>query len=279
MTAVPVLIRSSHPLPALAVTCITLIFGLSIGLETWRLAVLVAAALLNQLSVGLSNDWLDLRRDLAVQRTDKPLVRNQAQVLIVRNAAFITLGLCLVIPLFLGWACAVAHLGAVASGWAYNLKLKGTVVSWLPYALSFGLLPVVVSLAQGNLALPPVSTFVAGALLGVSAHFANVLPDLEDDRLNGLLGLPHRLERARSAVVLVAAMCAGSIVTALSIVDDSPLIGWASFAAALVLAAATSVLLATRPRSKWLFRLTLLSGVVNVATLALSFGQSRLLAI
>ena len=46
------------------------------------------------------------------------------------------------------------HLVSVASGWAYNLGLKSTAWSWAPYAVAFGALPAVVSLADDP-RLPP----------------------------------------------------------------------------------------------------------------------------
>lgn len=279
MTAVGILVRSSHPIPAVAVTGITLVFGLSIGLEDWRLVLLVSVALLNQASVGLSNDWLDYRRDAAALRGGKPLVQDQRHVGLVRNVAFVCLSVSLVAPLLLGWQCALAHLIAVASGWAYNLKLKGTVASVVPYFTSFGLLPVVVTLAQADFTLPPGSTVIAGSLLGVSAHFANVLPDIEEDLRNGIRGLPHRLGLVRSAVIIVSTMCAGTLVTAWSILPTHPAVGVASISAAAALAVTTSLVIAANPRSRWLFKLILLSGLVNVFTLALSLADSRLLTI
>src|SRR5262245_18911915 len=64
--------RSTHPAPAIAVTVITVLLGVSTGLELWRVAVLGLAMVLDQASVGLSNDWIDAERDRAVGRTDKP---------------------------------------------------------------------------------------------------------------------------------------------------------------------------------------------------------------
>jgi 4-hydroxybenzoate polyprenyltransferase len=81
------------------------------------------------------------------------------------------------------------------------------VWSWAPYAVSFGGLTAVVTLADG--ASPPWWWPVGAALLGVGAHLLNVLPDLADDAATGVRGLPHRLGPRRiapvAAVVLVVA--------------------------------------------------------------------------
>jgi 4-hydroxybenzoate polyprenyltransferase len=83
------------------------------------------------------------------------------------------------------------HLLAVLSALAYNLKLKSTPLSFLPYLFSFGLLPIIVLGATKY----PIETWMAaiGALFGVGAHLANVFKDLEQDRESGIFGLPQIL--------------------------------------------------------------------------------------
>ena len=63
----------------------------------------------------------------------------------------------------------------------------------VPYVVCFGLLPVFVVLGCPGTPAPPWWLPVAGGLLGAGAHFANVLPDLDDDAATGVRGLPHRL--------------------------------------------------------------------------------------
>ncbi|HEY5231407.1 MAG TPA: UbiA family prenyltransferase, partial [Galbitalea sp.] len=83
------LARSSHPGPSLAVTIITVGLGFSAGLDAPRLALLGVAMLAGQLSVGLSNDWIDADRDAAVGRTDKPIVLGLISRAAVRDAALV----------------------------------------------------------------------------------------------------------------------------------------------------------------------------------------------
>ena len=100
-----------------------------------------------------------------------------------------------------------------AAGWVYNLGLKATAWSWLPYAVCFGGIPVFVALADRPSGLPPVWIPVTGALLGVGAHFLNVLPDLGDDAATGVRGLPHRFGARWSPVVAVGVLVVASVVT------------------------------------------------------------------
>ena len=46
---------------------------------------------------------------------------------------------------------------------------------------------------------------------GAGAHFANVLPDLDDDARTGVRGLPHRLGAARSAVAAAGLLLAATV--------------------------------------------------------------------
>ena len=52
------LARSTHPGPTAAVTAVTVVLALGVGLDPWRVLLLAAAMLLGQVSVGLSNDWI-----------------------------------------------------------------------------------------------------------------------------------------------------------------------------------------------------------------------------
>jgi 4-hydroxybenzoate polyprenyltransferase len=98
----------------------------------------------------------------------------------------------------------------VAGGWAYNLGLKATVWSWLPYAVAFGLLPVFIWLAGDDSGAPPLWLPLAAACLGVGAHLLNVLPDIADDAATGVRGLPHRLGAHRLPAAAVTVLGAGS---------------------------------------------------------------------
>jgi 4-hydroxybenzoate polyprenyltransferase len=206
-SVVRTLVAASHPGPALAVTVLAGLLALAQGLPPATSALLVAAVLAGQLTVGWSNDLVDRTRDRAAGRTDKPLAVDDAPVAVVRAACALAVLACVGLSLALGTAAGLVHLACVASAWAYNLGLKATVWSWLPYAVSFGGLTAVVTLADGQ--APPWWWPLGAALLGVGAHLLNVLPDLADDAATGVRGLPHRLGPRRiapvAAVVLVAA--------------------------------------------------------------------------
>lgn len=205
------LVRACHPGPTVAVTTLAALLAVGAQVDPGRGVVVVVAVLAGQLSIGWSNDLVDEARDREVARPDKPLASGAVAVRTVRTACGVALLVAVVLPLALGlvagWTTAVTGLAVVVGGWAYNLGLKATVWSPVPYAVAFGALPAFVLLAD-DVAVPSWLP-VAGALLGVGAHVVNVVPDLADDAATGVRGLPHRLgprwAAPTGALVLVVA--------------------------------------------------------------------------
>jgi len=260
---------STHPGPTLAVTAVTAILALGVGLDAGRLALVTAAVFFNQVSVGLSNDWIDAERDAAVGRTDKPIARGWISVGAVRLASIVTLVLAVALTAPLGWGATLAHLVFIASAWAYNLWLKRSPLSVLPFVVSFGLLPAIVTLAADPPSFAPWWTLVAGALLGIAAHFANVLPDLADDAATGVAGLPHRLGRRASGLTIAGALAAASVLVVF--VPGAPgAVQWIGLAVSLSLAGTCGVLALTRQPTRLLFQLIMAAALVNVVLLALA---------
>jgi 4-hydroxybenzoate polyprenyltransferase len=267
------LARSTHPGPTVAVTVVAVLLGSAVGLPPWRILLLGLAMLFDQLSVGLSNDWIDADRDRTVGRADKPVATGEIRATTVRTAAFICAAATVLLTLPLGPAATAARVVALGSAWSYNIGLKATPLSVLPYLVTFGLLPALASLALPAPVFPAWWAVAAGALLGVAAHFANVLPDLDDDRETGIRGLPHRLGLRASIVITWMALAAGSAVVAFG--SGSP-IAVAGLGASLVIALVGLVLALRRGVGRWLFRLVILAALVDVAVLVLA--GSRLLA-
>lgn len=264
--AVSGLLHASHPGPAVAVTVMLAAYAVAGGLGPARVVLVTAAVLAGQLSIGWSNDLADAARDRQVGRTDKPLATGELPMGTVRLACALAVLATVVLSLACGPAPGLLHLGCVAAGWAYNLRLKATVLSWLPYAVAFGGYPVFVTLAAPGESLPPGLVPAAGALLGVGAHLVNVLPDLADDAATGVRGLPHRLGHRRAAWCAVACLAAATVLLVVDVVAAVP-------AAVLVLALAVvdllvGLTLVTRGRGP--FRAAIGIALVDVLLLVLA---------
>ena len=121
------------------------------------------------------------------------------------------------------------------AAWAYNLRIKSTVLSVVPYVIAFGLLPAFVTLGLPGAPWPPWWAITAGALLGAGAHFANVVPDIADDLATGVRGLPQRLGRETSSRLAAVLLLAASLVLVFGPGHVGPVAG-AGLAIATVLA-------------------------------------------
>ena len=244
----PALLLAAHPAPALLVTAVAVALSVSWGRSAAGCAVAGAAVLAGQLSVGWCNDRVDLARDREAGRRDKPLTRGELTPRAVSVAAVAALLTCVPLSLAAGRAAGAVHLAGVAAGWAYDLRLKRTVLSWLPYALAFGLLPAFVSLGLPGGPWPPGWATAAGALLGVGAHTANVLPDIGDDLAAGVRGLPQRMGARRARAVTGCSLGAASAVLVLGPSGTPGPAGWAALGGTVALSAAAAALPGTDGR-------------------------------
>ncbi|MFC8597636.1 UbiA family prenyltransferase [Isoptericola sp. NPDC057191] len=269
-TRVRGMLAATHPAPAAVVTALALVFALGVGLPAGRTVLVTAAVAAGQLSVGWSNDWLDAARDGLVRRQDKPTVAGTVTPRLLRAGAFVALGVCVVLSFATGVVPGLLHVAAVGSAWSYNAWLKSTPVSWLPYAVSFGLLPAFVVAAGLDGRVVAGWTVAAAALLGVGAHVANVLPDLEDDRATGVRGLPHRLGRRASSVLAPVVLATGGVVTLLGPPGPPAAPSAVLTGASLVLAATAGVVGLRRPHSRAPFLLSMAVAAVCVAQLVLA---------
>jgi heme o synthase len=203
------LLRASHPEPGAAVTVAATLLAVGVGHSAAGTALVGLTVLASQLAVGWTNDWLDAERDRAVGRTDKPLASGAVSRRAVGVAGLVAAVATPLLGLASGLPAAAAGTAALVSALLYNSPLKFTPASVVPYAFSFAALPAFVILALPDAPRPPLWIVTAGGLLGAGAHFANVLPDLDDDARTGVRGLPHRIgpvwSRAAAAGLLFAA--------------------------------------------------------------------------
>ncbi len=261
---------SCHPVPSVAVTALTAGLAGLAGLPLGRGVLVTAAVFTGQLSIGWSNDYLDAERDLAARRPDKPVASGAVAPRVAGTAAGVALIVTLALSASLGWPGGRAALVIVLCGWLYNLGLKATVLSWLPYAIAFGTLPAVATLSASPPRWPAAWALTAGALLGVAAHLANVLPDLREDLATGVRGLPHRLGARATALTGAAILLAASAVILFGPGGQPSRWRWAGFVAAVLMAGSAAATAYRNPSSRRFFLATILIAVLDVVFFALN---------
>jgi len=266
---VAALLRSCHPVPTVAVTAVATALAALARRDAPGVLLVAATVLAGQVSIGWLNDAVDAGRDRAAGRTDKPVAAGALARSTVAAAA--VLAAVASVPLSFaagGVGGGVLHALVVGGGWAYDLGLKSTAVSLVPYAVAFGALPAFV---VAPVVAPPWWLVAAGALLGSAAHFANVLPDLEADSATGVRGLPHRLGASGSVVATVLLLLSASATLVLGPPGGVRPIGLVLGAVA-VLALAVGVCGGARAV---LFRMVMAVAVVDVLLLLVSGAAVR----
>lgn len=191
------LLKASHFWPTVLVVSVT--FALSLTLFSIYEALFIALAIfLGQLVIGWTNDLIDFPRDKAAMRYEKPLVAGTIDKATLKVWIFIAICGAVIVSLLspLGVMGSTIHFLGLLSAFAYNVKLKATLFSVVPYIFSFGALPMAIYISAGS---APMLWVVLSFIFFASAfHFLNVLKDLEVDMSQDVMGLPQVLGRKKS---------------------------------------------------------------------------------
>ena len=105
-----------------------------------------------------------------------------------------------------------------ACGWAYDLRLKATPLSVVPFAIAFPLMPFWI----GALAARPLSSlvllFLGGSPLAAAIHLADAIPDRDADRAAGLRTLAVALGTPRAELAAAGLLLLGSLVSTILVI-------------------------------------------------------------
>lgn len=168
---------------------------------------LIGVVLLSQVCVGITNELHDLPID-RLSKPGKPLVSGQARPEYARIAAALAGLGSLLLGLSFGPIGLLFAVLGTAAGLIYNYWLKGTTLSWLPYALGFSLLVLwpFAALERWAPALGYVWLIILPA--SVTLNLAQSLGDIESDTAQGIRGLAQRIGRrfAPAAMAIAATL-------------------------------------------------------------------------
>ena len=159
------------------------------------------AMLTIQFAIGAINDVADAGRDRRAKRA-KPI---PAGTVSLNGAAFLGVAL-LVVGLVLAGISGPGPLGLAAfgagAGIVYDLRLKGTPVSWLAFTLGIPVLPLFAWLGASG-TIPGAILVAAGVAVpaGAALAFANESPDMELDETAGVSSMSRLLGRRRAWAV------------------------------------------------------------------------------
>ena len=224
--AVAGLARLVHPFPSALDAAVTVALALLAGASGGRALLLGASMLAIQLSIGAFNDLFDLPADMVAGRS-KPLVDGRVGARPALGVG-IACGLAgLVLAGFAGLATGLVACAGYGIGLAYDLRLKASPWSWLPYAAGIPLLPVFAwEGATGSLPTPILGLAGLGVLAGTGLAIANSLADAERDAASLTATIATALGHGR-AIRLGALLdaAAGGIATITAIMLAGPNLG------------------------------------------------------
>ena len=244
-------VRIVHPFPTLLnVAATAMLAFVAVGgvPPAWLLSRMLLTMLFAQCAIGVVNDICDEALD-ASAKPWKPIPAGlvSRRVATVLAAALIAAAAALASTLGLA-GFLLAMLG-LSCGLAYDIWLKRSILSAVPFMVAIPTLPLWVWATLDEWQDELLWVIPLGALIGLSLHLANTLPDIDDDRAFGVEGLAHRLGARGSMVV-----------------------GWGSFAGALALSVLIAPLVGYDART---YALTLAIGVACLGASAAVFALGR----
>jgi 4-hydroxybenzoate polyprenyltransferase len=209
--------QAAHFGPTMLITAISFLLASRLWWEG-PAYVIAFTVFLGQLLIGWSNDVYDYQDDLKHNRVSKPLVSGQLKIEKLRRATFILLPFAVIANLLgpLGLKGGAVYLLGVGCGIAYNFYFKFRITSALAYLIALAALPASIFYAVDR--NPPLWVLATSSLLGVAFHFANVLKDLSADRDSQIGGLPQRLGK-RTSLIIIAIL----LIIVITILLNSPI--------------------------------------------------------
>lgn len=191
-----------HAVPVLVVLAATAGFALLAAGGVPRggdLARLLLAMLGGQILIGAVNEVVDADLDAATKPW-KPIPAGDVSVLgAVAMAGAGAVAMLVFGAGFGGLPLALLLLGT-GLGLAYDLWLKRTPLSWLPYVLALPLLPLWVWAALAGFEPRLLLLYPLGAPAVIGVHLAQALPDVAGDRAAGVRNLASLLGERRAIV-------------------------------------------------------------------------------
>jgi 4-hydroxybenzoate polyprenyltransferase len=213
-------------LTTLAAAGFAVIFGIRLGdARFWSIGAIM---LLVQFSISALNEWADADLDRQAGRL-RPIPLG-----LLSPGTALTVGVACAVGAFL--LSTLANFGTVAlllvgiglaCGWAYDLRLKGTPLSFLPFAIAFPLMPFWIGLIAGRPASSLGILFLGGSPLATAIHLADAIPDRDRDRAAGLRTLAVALGKPGAEMVAAGLLLVGSLVSIVSILrrGATPIVG------------------------------------------------------
>jgi 4-hydroxybenzoate polyprenyltransferase len=231
-------IRVVHPFPSILDGVVVALVALVAGGSPMVALVLGTSMTLLQFAIGALNDIVDAPRD-AGRKAGKPIPAGLVPLPAARAVSAGCAAAGLLLALAGGPPLVVLAAAVLAIGAAYDLRAKGTTLSWLPFAVGIPLLPVYGWFGATG-ALPGVFLVLvpAAANAGTALAIANAIVDMERDEAAGSGSIALALGPGRAAALVLALQ---GVVAVLALATAAVLAAPAGWLVAVLIAAAAPV--------------------------------------
>lgn len=217
------LLRAAHPRQAVLTAVGVAAVAALADRPTREVLVVLATVLVGQTVLGWHNDLVDRERDRRHDLPGKPIAQGRLDPGTVWFALACAVLLLVPLAISTGITAGCLYLASVGIGLLGNVVLRRGLLSWLPWAASYALLPGYLSYGGwGGEALgePPEPVIVVlAALLGVGVHVLRALWGLVPDNADGWTYLPLRLglKLGATRLLVVASVYVALVVVALAV--------------------------------------------------------------
>jgi 4-hydroxybenzoate polyprenyltransferase len=150
---------------------------------------LIGAMLPVQFCIGVINDVADVSAD-AVSKPHKPLTRGVIAPSTATRVGVALGAVGLGIAATVNWATLGLDAVALGAGLSYDLGLRRTRLSWVPWWGGIAVLPLEGYASVGSIPTRLFAVIPLAGLIAIGLHFANALPDIDGDRAAGRRSLP-----------------------------------------------------------------------------------------
>ena len=245
-------LRVVHPFPSALNALLVLGLALLAGGSPMAAAGLSLGMLGLQFSIGAANDVLDQDLD-SRSKPNKPIPAGLVSRRTATGLAVLAGGGGLLLAAAYGGAVLAMAGLMLGAGLAYDAFLKRGSWGWTAFAVALPILPVYAWYGAA-MELPPrwEALLPVAALCGPALQLSNGLVDLERDRLAGVVALPGRLGRTRSALLLALLVVIIHGVAWLTLLASGGLeLSTLALLVAAGLLAATGLIMSAAVRPEW----------------------------
>lgn len=217
------LLRAAHPRQALLTAVGVAAVAALADRPTREVLVVLATVLVGQTVLGWHNDLVDRERDRRHDLPGKPIAQGRLDPGTVWFSLICAVLLLVPLSISTGVTAGCFYLASVAIGAVGNVVLRTGVLSWLPWAASYALLPAYLSYGGWGgeaLGAPPQPLVVGlAALLGIGVHVLRALWGLVPDHADGWTYLPLRLglRLGASRLLLLTSVYLGLVLVGLAV--------------------------------------------------------------